>query len=404
MSTIGTFGKKQLLTFAVVAILPWVAACGGSTADESLAADGDRAEEEHAGEAEHSEAEGHVVALDSAGIAAAGIRMGVVEAISTSGLLVTGAITYDANRVSHIGPRTEGRIIRMSADIGQQVRGGQMLAILESPAVGQVRAEEGEARALLEIAEENYERERRLEAQGISSRKELLDAQADLRRAEAALASATQRLSALGGGAGSGGEFAITSPFPGVIVEREASLGEVVSPADQLFTVANLDRLWIELDIYERDLARVAVGQGVDVTVAAYPGRTFAGQIVYIGDVLDPERRTVRARVEVQNPDRALRPGMFANATIRVGAGGSPRPVIPRDAIQDVEGQPSVFLRGDHPGEFRAVPVEVGESVGDGRVVIHSGIEPGDEIVVAGAFMLRSELASGEISEAGHGH
>jgi len=399
MSTIGTFGKKQLLTLAVLAVLPWVAACGGSTADESVATEG-----EHAGEAEHAESEGHVVALDSAGIAAAGIRMGVVEAISTSGLLVTGAITYDANRVSHIGPRTEGRIIRMSADIGQQVRGGQVLAILESPAVGQVRAEQGEARALLAIAEENYERERRLEAQGISSRKELLDAQADLRRAEAALASATQRLSALGGGAGSGGEFAITSPFPGVIVEREASLGEVVSPADQLFTVANLDRLWIALDIYERDLARVAVGQGVDVTVAAYPGRTFAGQIVYIGDVLDPERRTVRARVEVQNPDRALRPGMFANATIRVGAGGSPRPVIPRDAIQDVEGQSAVFLRGDHPGEFRAVPVQVGESVGDGRVVILSGVEPGDEIVVAGAFMLRSELASGEISEAGHGH
>jgi membrane fusion protein, heavy metal efflux system len=396
--------RRFLTLLGLLATGLMVPGCGSSDPDAAVAG-----RDEHAGEAvaegaEHSGEASHVVALDSSGIAAAGIRTGIVQTISTSGLMVTGAITYDANRVSHIGPRTEGRIIRMEADIGQQVRGGQVMAILESPAVGQVRAEQGEARALLAIAEENYDRERRLEAQGISSRKELLDAQADLRRAEAALTSATERLRTLGGGEGEGGEFAIASPFAGVVVEREASLGEIASPADQLFTVANLDRLWIELDVYERDLARVGIGQDVDVTVAAYPGRVFAGKIVYLGDVLDPERRTVRARVEVQNPDRALRPGMFANATIRVGGGGSPRPVVPRDAIQEVEGQPSVFVRGDHPGEFRAVPVEVGEAVGDGQVVILSGVEPGEEIVVAGAFMLRSELASGAIGEAGHGH
>lgn len=173
--------------------------------------------------------ESGVVVLDSAAIAAARIVVTPVETVQTTGLPVTGTITYDANRVSHIGPRIDGRVVRLSADVGDAVRGGQALAILESPQVGQVRAEEHEAEALLRIARENYERERRLEQQGISSRKELLEAEANLRRAEAALTSARERLRVLGAGHGNGGQYALTSPFPGVVVSREASLGEMAS-------------------------------------------------------------------------------------------------------------------------------------------------------------------------------
>ena len=374
--------------------------CGGGAADESLAAEA----EELAGEEEHAEEEGQTVALDAAAMEAAGVRLGVVESVATSGLLTTGSITYDANRVSHIGPRIDGRVVRLAADIGERVQGGQVLAVLESPEVGQIRADESEAEALVRIARENYQRERRLEEQGISSRKELLEAEAELRRMEASLNSARQRLQVLGAGRGDGGQYALAAPFPGVIVERHASLGEMASPADQLFTVANLDRLWIELDIYERDLARVSRGQAVDVTTAAYPGRTFPGQIVYVGDILDPEKRAVRARVEIPNPGGVLKPGMFANALIRVSGGGPPMVVIPQEAVQEVEGRRVVFVLGNRPGEFRAQPVEIGESTDDGRVVVLSGLNPGDRVVTTGAFALRSELAEGEIGEAGHGH
>lgn len=358
-------------------------------------------DEENGGEAL---AAGEVAAvhLDSAALRMAGIVTGTVETVRSTALPVTGTITYDQNRVSHIGPRTEGRIADLRADLGDRVARGQLLAVLESPDVGATRADLHEAEALVDIASENYERERRLEEQGISSRRELLDAEAALRQAEASLQSATERLRALGAGDGEGSEFVVTAPFAGVVVEKHATRGEVVSPSDQLFTVSDLGRLWIELDIYERDLRRVATGQPVTVTTAAYPDRTFDGQIVYVGDILDPETRTVRARVEVDNPDGALKPGMFATASIRV-EGSADVLVVPRSAVQTLdEGGQVLWVPGDERGEFRARTVETGALIEGDRIEIHSGVAAGDSIVVEGAFTLKAELSRGEFG--GHDH
>lgn len=367
-------------------------ACGGSDA----APPEEAAPEEHEGE--------EVVVLDTTAIRLGGIQVSVVDSITTSGLSVTGSIMFDADRVSHVGSRSEGRIVAVESDLGSRVQRGQALAILESVEVGQIRAEEREAEALLTIAQENHTREKRLAEQGISSRKELLEAEAQLRRAEAALHSAEDRLEVLGASHdhGAGGRFSLVAPFTGVVVARDASLGEMTTPADTLFTVADLSEVWIELDIFERDLARVRRGQSVAVLVTAYPGRTFPGRIVYVGDLLDPATRTVRARVEIPNRDGALKPGMFATASIQVGGGGSPLAVVPQDALQVVEGQRVVFVPGDAPGEFRPVPVEVGETIDGDRVVILSGITPGSRVVTAGAFALRSEFSKGEIGEHGH--
>lgn len=390
---------RSLLPLLLLALLAvGVAACGGGGGGEKKAEEG----EEHA-EGEKG-AEADAVHLDSASLAVAGIQVAVVESVASSGLQVTGAIAYDPNRVSHIGPRTDGRITGLRANIGERVGGGQVIATLESADVGQIRAEEHEAGALVRIAAENYAREQRLEQQGISSRRELLDAEADLRRAQASLQSARERLRAMGAGPGTGGSFVMTSPFAGVVVARDASLGEMATPADQLFTVADLSRVWIELDVFERDLGRVSVGQSAEVKVAAYPGQTFPGRIVYIGEVLDPQKRTVPARVEIRNESGALKPGMFANARIDVGAdaSGPAVVVVPQDAIQELEGRKVVFVPGAERGEFRAAPVEVGETLDGNRIVISSGLQPGSRIVVAGAFALRSELAKGEIGEHGH--
>jgi cobalt-zinc-cadmium efflux system membrane fusion protein len=371
--------------------------CGNGEAGMSAAQPAD----EHDEAEEHAADEVQVVTLDSAALAMTDIEVGTADAVETSRLAVTGSITYDQNRVSHIGPRTGGRIVALRVDLGSRVRAGQVLAVLESPEVGVTRADLHEAQALVRIQTENYEREKRLEAQGISSRKELLEAEAELRRAEAAAVSAYERLRTLGAGQGEGGEFTTTAPFGGVIVEKHATLGEVASPSDHLFTVADLSRLWIELDIFERDLQRVTAGQPVIVRTAAYPGRAYSGRIVYVADVLDPERRTVRARVEVENPDRSLKPGMFATAEIEVGSGESVV-VVPRAAVQDVEGRHVVWVPGEAPGEFRAQPVEVGPAMEDGRVRILTGLLAGDRVVVAGAFTLKAELSKSEFG--GHGH
>lgn len=380
-----------------------LAGCGKDSAP-TADAEGASATAKEASAAAAKDAQGasEVVVLDTAGVRLAGIRLDTASTITTSGLAVTGTIAYDANRVSHIGARTEGRVVALRVPLGARVSAGQTLALLESPAVGQIRAQEREAEELRGIARENFAREQRLATQGISSRKELLDAEAELRRTEAALRSAEAQLAALGAGHGSGGQFGLTAPFAGIVVARDASIGEMASPTDTLFTVADLSRVWIELNVFERDLARVRVGQSVAVTVTAYPGRTFPGRIVYLGAVLNAESRTVPARVEIPNGDRALKPGMFASASIQVGGGGTPVVVVSKDAVQEVEGKTVVFVPGTKPGEFRTVRVQVGEPVDNNRVVILSGLTAGTRVVVAGAFALRSELAKSEIGEGGH--
>jgi cobalt-zinc-cadmium efflux system membrane fusion protein len=277
-----------------------------------------------------------------------------------------------------------------------------VLAHLESTEVGNTRAELGEAEALLRIAQETFDRETRLEAQGISSRREVLEAEARLRTIEARRRSAEERLRLLGAAEhGNGGHFDVVAPYDGVVVERHGSRGEVVGSTDQLFTVADLSRLWIELDVYERDLASVAEGQTVEVSTAAWPGRSFPARIVYVGDILDERSRTVRARVEIENSDGALKPGMFATAFIATSDGGS-SVAVPRDAVQNVEGSDVVWLPAEEAGAFVASPVLLGPELPGGLVEIVNGLTAGDSLVVRGAFTLKAELARGEFG--GHGH
>ena len=342
------------------------------------------------------------VHLDADALALSDVSLGVAERVNAGGLRVTGAITYDQNLVSHVGPKTQGRVTEMRADLGTRVTGGQELAHLESPEVGTTRAELGESEALLAIAQETFDRETRLEAQGVSSRREVLEAEAALRTIEARRRSAEERLRLYGAPAhGDGGHFDVVAPYDGVVVERHAARGEVVGPEDQLFTIADLNRLWIELDVFERDFSRVAVGQAVDVTTAAWPGRSFPARIVYVGDILDARSRTARARVEIDNRDGALKPGMFATAFVRT-AGAETVVGVPRDAVQNVEGSDIVWVPGDEPGAFVATPVLLGEELPGGMVEIVSGLREGDPFVVTGAFTLKAELAKGEFG--GHGH
>lgn len=342
------------------------------------------------------------VHLDADALALSDVLLGVASAVNTGGMRVTGTITYDQNLVSHVGPRTEGRVTELTSEVGTRVSSADVLAHLESPEVGMVRAELTESEALLAIAQENFDRETRLEAQGISSRREVLEAQAQLRTMEARRRSAEDRLMLLGAAShGDGGHFDLVAPYDGVVVERHAGRGEMVGPGDELFTVASLTRLWVELDVFERDLARVAEGQSVSVTTTAWPGRSFPARIGYVGDILDAQRRTVRARVEIGNADGALRPGMFATAFIGT-AEGRPVVAVPRDAVQNVEDVDVVWRPADDPGVFTAVPVTMGEDLPGGLVEITDGLAAGDSLVVLGAFTLKAELARGEFG--GHGH
>ena len=385
MTKIRTLGQLLL----AIGVLVIASACGASEPQAEPVA-----EEETGGLQE--------VHLDSDALALSDIELGQARSVNRGGLRVTGAITYDQDLVSHVGPKTEGRVTELRAELGSRVAEGDVLAHLESPDVGVTRAELTEAEALLAIAQETFDRETRLEAEGISSRREVLDAEAQLRTVEANLRSAEERLRLFGAAAhGDGGHFDVVAPYDGVVVERHAGRGEVVGPTDQLFTIADLRTLWIELDIFERDMSSVTQGQAVDLTTAAWPGRAFPASIVYVADILDVDSRTVRARVEVENTDGALKPGMFATAFVHT-AEGEMVVGVPREAVQNVEGDNVVWIPGDEPGAFLATPILLGEELPGGMVAIEAGLSAGDAVVVAGAFTLKAELAKGEFG--GHGH
>lgn len=341
---------------------------------------------------------GTVVTLDDQGRSAAGIEIVDVGRVATLYLDATGAVGFDQNRVALIGPSTEGRVVRIVRDLGNRVKSGDLLAVVESAALGEAQADYGRAAAQIELAQRNYEREQGLLAQHVSSEREAFEARASYEVAKVELASAAARVRALGGDPGAtSAEVSIISPIAGNVVEREAVAGQVVGPDTRLFTVADLGRVWLNIDIYDKDLGRVRVGQAVEVRSDAFPDDVFHGKLDHIGQVVDTATRTLKARVEIENNRERLRPGMFVRASIAIPL-SSGIPVVPAGAIQEIDGRSVVFVpRGADGFEVRAVAA--GEATRDGRVVVHSGVDVGDRIVAAGSFALKSELLKGSFAD-----
>lgn len=346
-----------------------------------------------------------VVTLDSAGQRLAGISLITVATAAAGQLVANGTITYDANRVAIVAPRTEGRVTSVRADLGQRVRSGAVLAWLESPDVGELRGELQRAKATVEITRKNYEREQRLNAQQISSQKELLDAESAFRTAQADLSSATARLRAIGAGEGDGdgARFGLTTPVAGIVVERNASPGQIVGPERHLFTVADLRHVWITVDVYEGDLPHVREGAAVTVIPTAFPDQQFHGRVTYAGGVVDTTSRAFKVRVEVENSERRLRPGMFAEVRIEspLGSGADTGKMItvPEEAVQMVDGAEVVFVAASPAGRFVMRQVRTVPGAGDSLLRISDGLAPGERIVTAGAFQLKAELTKASFGE-----
>lgn len=343
---------------------------------------------------ERPQATDSTVTLDSAAQRLAGIESIRVAASTTDELIANGTITYDANRVAVVASRAEGRIVSVRADLGQEVRPGGVLAVLESSDVGQTRGDLERASANRETARRNFEREERLFKQQITPQKEMLEAEGAYRTAQADYRSAAARLSAVGASGGKGATFTLASPVGGTVVERNASPGQSVGPYTNLFTVADLRNLWITVDVYESDLSRIHRGSNAVVVPNALPDQPFTGRVTYAGGVVDTASRTVKVRVEVSNEALRLRPGMFAQVRIQTpaSAAGGGVIAIPEVAVQDINGRKAVFLVGMPPGRYIVRPVMIRPGGGRGLVVVTDGLSGGEQIVTKGAFQLKAEL------------
>jgi cobalt-zinc-cadmium efflux system membrane fusion protein len=401
--TSNNIGPWRWLRFAALASatagMLTLAACGKGAGD-GHEGEGDQHEEHGQEEAGHTEEE---LTLTTEEAERAGIKVEELkgQALADS-VVVTATIHPDADRLARVAPRIEGRIASASAKLGDRVRAGQTLATLDSTDVGEAHAAWTQAQSELRIAEADLKRAEQLAADEIIARKDLLRAQSDRDKAAAMLRAAADRLRLLGGNqASKGGNvagFVLTAPFAGTVIDKKATLGELASPSEPMFTIADLSRVWIQADLPEAALAKVRVGANATVSVPAYPAEKFEGRIEHIGAALDRESRTVAARITVPNPDERLKPEMFATATIDVA--GDKREVLslPDAAIVLMQGQPTVFVYEQGAYEMRVV--EPGERTG-GRTVVKAGIKAGEQVVTSGAYALKARKLK---SQLGHGH
>ncbi len=312
-------------------------------------------------------------------------------------VVITATIQANQDRLAHIAPLISGRIVKVMANLGDKVKSGQPLAVLDSIELGEARSAYLQAASEAAVAQAGFERAKRLQADNIIPEKEFLRARAEYEKAHAALRAATDKLRMMGVNPEkpSGSTFPVIAPFSGTVIEKKAVLGELAPPDQSLFTVADLSVLWIEANLYDKDLSKVSPGAQASVTVSAYPNEVFKGRLTYISSVMDKDSRTLKARIEVPNPDGRLKLEMFATAAIHTGTGVKVL-AVPEEAVLLMQGMPTVFVAEKNGFEQRAV--EVGERA-QGYVVLKSGVEAGESVVISGAYALKARLLKAQIGD-----
>ncbi|MCV4342066.1 efflux RND transporter periplasmic adaptor subunit [Pseudomonas capsici] len=364
------------------------------------AAEKDEHGDEGHGEKGHGE-EGHeeegALELSEAQIKAAGIELGVAapRQMSTS-ISFPGEIRFDEDRTSHVVPRVSGVVEEVKADLGQQVRKGQVLAVIASQQVSEQRSELSAAQRRVELARLTFQREKKLWEDKISAEQDYQQARQALQEAEIALSNARQKVSAMGAaGKATGNRYELVAPFDSVVVEKHLGLGEVVSESSNVFTLSDLSRVWATFGVTPKDLDKVIVGRNVRVS-SPDMNAEVEGQVSYVGNLLGEQSRAATVRVKLANPQGAWRPGLFVS--IAVAAQSSEVAVsIPEEAIQTVEDKPSVFVRT--PQGFQVQPVTLGRS-DSGYVEVLKGLAVDTQVATAGSFVLKSELGKGSAEHA----
>lgn len=317
---------------------------------------------------------------------------------------VTGKVEANADRIAHVAPRISGTIVNVSASLGDTVAAGQVLATLDSIELVDALNRYYQSMTKLSLAKSDMERVRILVDKKIAARKEIRQAETEFRIAETELHTDKERLALYGvnpsqikGGSHTKTLLPVRSPIGGVVTEKHAIIGELADPSKSLYTVADLSSVWIVVDINEKDLGKIRIGQPASVTIVAYPGLQSTGRITFIADLMDQNTHTVKARIELPNNSRKLKPEMLATVELVMTDDVPPVLVIPEEALQDMDGKKVVFV-AEKAGEFTPRPVQTGRSAG-GMVEVVSGLKEGESCAVKGSFILKSELRKGELSD-----
>jgi cobalt-zinc-cadmium efflux system membrane fusion protein len=342
------------------------------------------------------------VVLRQHGAAADALKTVKVERAPVIGdIYVVGSVSAAENHFALVGPSVSGRVVRLHVGIGDQVRKGQILGEIESVEAGQARGEYIAAKAAFAAAEANSVRERDLAERQISSGREREVAVAQAVAQRARMRAALAHLRAIGfepkevrsleqEGA-EGALIPLRASISGTVIKRSVTLGQSVERSTDAFTIADLSLLWVLLDIYEKDLARVHPGQRVNLRTDAAAGEVFKARVGYLEPVIDEKTRTAHVRVEFENTQRKFRLNQLVTARIIGDSAhaGDPVLAVPNGALQRVDGTPIVFVK--KTGGFEKRVIEPGISGGD-LIEVRSGLREGEEVAMGGTFLLKSEL------------
>ncbi|GAA3771656.1 efflux RND transporter periplasmic adaptor subunit [Terriglobus aquaticus] len=321
----------------------------------------------------------------------------------------TGTVQPIDNRVGEVSPLARGRVLEVKAKVGDRVRAGETLAVFDNLEAVDLAAQEQSARAELARlnaqlipATRQAERARRLADIGAGAEKDYEFSKAEeqgdragIKSQEAVINGLQQRLRRYGA-TGGGSSTVLRAPFAGVVTKAAASPGDIVEPGREMFTVADLTKVWVQAEVYEKDLGRIRIGQDAAIRVDTYADESFPGRVAYISDVLDPQTRTAKVRCEVTNKDMRLKTDMFANIELPTKFSKQAL-AVPSTALQDVEGKNVVFVQHSAT-KFEARQVEKGVTI-NGQTEIVSGLSAGERVVTQGAFHLKSIVAGGELGD-----
>jgi cobalt-zinc-cadmium efflux system membrane fusion protein len=369
-----------------------------NTVMPTAAKDDDKDAKSNTAGKEHADEKG--LKLSEEEISVAGIKVAPLQEQEVNDqIAVTATIQANQNKLARVAPRVPGKIIKVMGNLGDKVKQGQALALIDSIEVGEAQSAYAQAASEYALAKANFDRAEKLYADQIIPQKDYLRSRAEFEKAKAVLRAASEKRQALGIGggtmmAGNASVFSVSAPFSGMVIEKNAVVGELAQSDKPLFSVADLSTVWIETNLFEKDVGKVKVGAPAIVTVAAYPDENFKGKVTYISSVMDKESRTVRARVDVPNPDGRLKLEMFATASIATGRSGKAL-LLSEEAVVLIQGQPTAFVQEGDGFEARAV--ELGEKL-RGQVALKAGIKPGEKVVTSGAYALKAKMLKSQIS------
>ncbi|NNC24177.1 efflux RND transporter periplasmic adaptor subunit [Salinisphaera sp. USBA-960] len=341
------------------------------------------------------------------------LEVAKAEAGSANAMIQASAtVRFDADRVARVGPRLEAKVVEVVADLGDRVEAGETVAVLESVELGRAKAQYLTARARFNAASAQYQRDQKLAEQQIASEADLLESRAAYQQAKAKRDAARAELRLYGmsesdiesvavGGSQPLSRYALTAPMEGIVQKRDLAPGETVSGAQTPIHIVNNKNMWVMIEAYEKALPRLATGQQVTLNLRAFPDKSFTGVTDWVSRDLDEQSRTVRVRATVPNEKGLLRAGMFGTAHIQTKS-EQRFALVPVDAVQTINDKQMVFVPGEQSSAFQAVTVKTGAESG-GQIEVRQGLQPGERVVIKGAFDLKSAYtASGR--SAAHSH